>query len=373
MRVFFPFFRYLVIPVMTFFFWPREIGAQEHPASDSVHATRTSSSWLHNKYTAIRNIYRHDPAYLRNEANRLKIRALGSTQVPFIAIHPKSNIEKKVIFDSEPLQYVGADIGWNVFAFGYSFGINRKNNKSNNRFSFGTFTRFFSISAEIIRLNNLRLSNLDDFLPDGDNPYPEKIELDGAYFRSRTAQLGIFPNGRKMAYGNTINPVFRQLRSAGSFVFSFTYSDYNFKTNLRNVELQENEWISEIGINELDLFKYELGVGYAYNYVVGSRWVLFASNVTGLSAKHYAYEMLTDETTVRKTTAGVCNYFRTGACYYNRDYFAGVHILYENDLLSTRQFLFNKNNLLGSVYVGYKFNVDGFNRFATNILGIDLR
>jgi len=81
--------------------------------------------------------------------------------------------------------------------------------------------------------------------------------------------------------------------------------------------------------------------------------------------------MLTDEKLTKKTTVGVCNYFRTGACYYNRDYFIGTHILYESDLLSTSQFLFNKNNLMGTVYIGYKFKINGFNRFVSNILGGD--
>lgn len=371
MRIFFNRYGYLLISAINLLFLPHGTCAQNLPA-DSISQPNTSS-WIQNQYHAIRKAYRHDPTYLKNEANRLKIRLIGTIQAPSIEIHPKSDIEKTMLFDSEPLKYVGADIGWNIFAFGYSFGIDRKNNKNNNRVSFGTFTRFYSISAELIWLNNLRLSNLDNFLPEGENPYPEKIALDGAYFRSRSAQIGIYPNGKKMAYGNTINPVFRQLKNAGTMVFAFSYSDYSFKTNLKNIEIEENEWISEIGINELNLFKYEFGAGYSYNLVLNRHWVLFASDLVGLSAKHYTYEMLTDEAPTKKTTAGICNYFRTGACYYNRDYFIGTHILYENDLLSTSQFLFNKNNLVGAIYIGYKFKVDGFNRIASNLLGIGLK
>lgn len=288
MRVSFNASKNVLIAAMTLLSLPYEIHAQQPPTIDSIKSL-PSSSWIHNQYNAIRKAYKHNPTYLKNEANRLKVRILGTVQVPSIEIHPKSDIEKMIIFDSEPLKYVGADIGWNIFAFGYSFGIDRKNNKNNNRVSFGTFTRFYSISAELMWLNNLRVSNLDDFLPEGENPYPEKIALDGAYFRSRSAQIGIFPNGKKMAYGNTINPVFRQLQSAGTMIFAFSYSDYNFKTNLKNIEIQDNEWISEIGINELNLFKYELGGGYSYNFVIGRRWILFVSDMVGLSAKHYTY------------------------------------------------------------------------------------
>lgn len=367
MRSFFFAYRFLLISAITSISLPN-IYAQECSTTDSV-----NPSWLQRKYSIFHNAYKHNPTYLKNEANRLKVRLLGTIQVQEIDIHPKSDTEKKIIFDSEPLKYVGADFGWNIFAFGYSFGIDRKNNKNDKRVSFGTFTRFFAINAEIIWLNNLSISNLEDFIPEEENTLPEKIALDGAYFRSRSAQIDIFPNGKKMAYGNTINPVFRQLKSAGTMIFSLSYSDYDFNTNIRNYDFLESEWVSEIGINNLNLFKYELGSGYSYNFVAGKHWVLFVSDIIGLSAKHYSYEMIADVSPTKKTTVGVCNYFRSGACYYNKDYFVGTHILYENDLLSTHQFLFNKNNLVGVIYVGYKFKIDGFNRFVSNILGSGLK
>lgn len=43
-----------------------------------------------------------------------------------------------------------------------------------------------------------------------------------------------------------------------------------------------------------------------------------------------------------------------GACYYNKEYFIGVHLRHELDVLNTGRFLFNKNNRTAVVYTGYK-------------------
>jgi hypothetical protein len=360
------------LPAIISLLLSNSIYAQESPAIESLN-TQKSSSWVHDKYIAFRKAYKYNPEYLKNESNRLKFRLLGTVQTPFFTVHPQSDTEKKIIFDSEPLKYVGADIGWNIFAFGYSFGIDGKNKKKNERFSFNTFTRFFAISAEVFWLNNLSISNLEDFITEEENTHPEKVALDGTYFRSRSAQISFFPNGKKMAYGNTINPVFRQLKSAGTLILALGYSDYDFNTNLQNSEFKDDEWISEIGISKINMYKYELGVGYSYNFVVGRHWVLFLSDMIGISSQRYSYEMLSDDPFSKKTKLGGCNYFRTGACYYNKDYFIGAHVLHELDALDTSHFLFNKNNQIAVVYLGYKFNVDGFNRFVSNIIGTPVK
>ncbi len=357
-----------ILSAITLLLLSANIYAQEPSAADNPNTSKPSS-WIYNQYTAFRNVYKYNPEYLKNEADKLKVRLLGTIQTPFFTVHPQSDTEKKIIFDSEPLKYVGADIGWNIFAIGYSFGIDGKNKKNHERFSFNTYTRFFAINAEVFWLNNLRLSNLEDFITEEENTYPEKIELDGTYFRSRSAQISFFPNGKKMAYGNTINPVFRQLKSAGTLILALGYSDYDFNTNLQNSEFKDDEWIAEIGISKINMYKYELGVGYSYNFVVGRHWVLFLSDMIGISTQRYSYEMLSKDAFSKKSNLGGCNYFRTGACYYNKDFFVGVHVLHELDALNTNHFLFNKNNQIAVVYLGYKFNVDGFNRFVSNIIG----
>lgn len=340
-----------------------QLHAQETEKNDS----RFKTSRLHNLYKSIRNASRHDPEYLKNEANRLKIRLSGTRQAPYFTVYPKSDMEKKLLFDSEPLNSVGIDVGWNIFALGYSFGIGEKQKRTNHQFHFNTYSRFFAIDAEILWLNSLSISNLEDFAS-GNESFPEKVALNDAYFRSRSAHLFFFPGGKKMAYGNTINPVFRQLKSAGTLISALGYTDYDFNTNIKNMDIEENEWLSEIGINKINLSNYELGIGYSFNFVAGRHWVLFISDMIGISAKHYSFEMVSDKIPTKETKLGGSNHFRTGACYYNQDYFIGAHISHEVDLLSTNKFLFNKNNLLAVLYIGYKFKVDGFNRFASDLL-----
>ena len=354
---------------------PFNISAQEYPDTDSLSAPQ-KTSWLQNRINAFNNAYRHNPEYLKNEANMLKVRLLGTVQLPSIMIHPKSDTEKKVTFSSDPLKYVGADIGWNIFNFGYSYGLDRKNNKNNSRLSFNTYTRFFAINAEILWMSNLSVSDIDNFRPEGEDnvdKYPEIITIDGAYLRSRSLQLKFFPNGKKMAYGNTINPIFRQRKSAGTTVFSLGYADNDFNTNLEKMDADEHAWINEVGINSMNLSKYELGAGYSYNFVISRRWILFLSDIVGISAKHYSYRMLYDTSPTNNTKIGICNYLRTGTCYYNKNYYIGTNILYEFDALSTNQFLFNRTNLTGVVYIGYKFNVDSFNRFVSNTLNVNIK
>ena len=343
-----------------------KVHAQEIEKNDSISKETSQTSWLYDAYKTIYNASRYDPEYLKNEANRLKIRLLTTFQAPYFTVHPKSDIDKRLIFDSEPLNYVGMDIGWNIFALGYSFSTGEKQKRTNKRFSFNTYSRFFAINAEILWLNSLSISNLEDFVSENES-IPEKIALNDAYFRSRSVHFVFFPGGKKMAYGNTINPVFRQLKSAGTLITALGYANYDFDTNLKNMNIEGSEWLSELGINNINLSKYELGVGYSYNFVAGRHWVLFISDMIGISAKHYSFEMFSDNTPTKETKLGGSNYFRTGACYYNKDYFIGAHVSHELDALSTNKFLFNKNNQLAVLYIGYKFKVDHFNHFISNL------
>ena len=353
-----------------------DISAQEYSITDSI-LTEKKTSRFQGWITTFNNAYRHNPEYLKNEKNQLKVRLVGTLQLPSIMIHPRSDIDRRLVFSSDPLKYAGAAIGWNIFSLGYSFGLDRKNNKNNSRLSLNTYTRFFAINAEILWMNNLSITDINSFIPKEDesiyNEFPVKIDIDGAFLRSRSLQLTFFPNGKKMAYGNTINPVFRQIKSAGTVVLSLGYADYDFNTNLQNSDLEKYPWISEVGLSTINLSKYEFGAGYSYNFVVNRRWILFISDIVGISSKHYTYEMLLEDSPVSNTKLGVCNYLRTGTCYYNKDYFIGTNISYEFDALSVNQFLFNKTNLNTVLYLGYKFNVDGFNRFVSKMLNVDIK
>ena len=354
---------------------PIDISAQDYSDADSILAEK-KTSLFQNWITTFNNAYKHNPEYLKDEKNQLKVRLLGTLQLPSIMIHPRSDIARRLVFSSDPLKYAGASIGWNIFSLGYSFGLDRKNSKNNGRLSLNTYTRFFSINAEVLWMNNLSISDIASFIPKEENifdVFPQKIDIDGAFFRSRSLQLNFFPNGKKMAYGNTINPVFRQIKSAGTLVLSLGYADYDFNTNLHNSDLDKYPWISEVGLRNINLSKYELGVGYSYNFVVSRKWILFISDIVGISAKHYTYEMLNDNSPTSNTKSGICNYFRIGACYYNKDYFIGTNISYEIDVLSTNQFLFNRTNLNTVLYLGHKFNVDGFNRFVSKMLKVDIK
>lgn len=343
------------------------VRAQELEQSDSLSVETAQPSWLYGTYQTLYKASQYDPEYLRNEANRLKVRLSGTLQAPYFTIYPKGDMERRLIFDSEPLNDVGIDVGWNIFGLGYSFGVSAKQKRTNERFSFNTYSRFFAINAEILWLNGLSISNLEDFVSENER-VSGKIALNDAYFRSRSAHVIFFPGGKKMAYGNTINPVFRQLKNAGTLVVALGYADYDFNTNIKSMDMEEHEWLSELGINKINLSKYELGAGYSYNFVTGRHWVLFVSDMIGLSAKHYAYEMYSDQTPTEETKLGGSNYFRTGACYYNKDYFIGAHLSLEVDVLSTSKFVFNKNNRLAMLYVGYKFEVERFNQFVSSLL-----
>ena len=355
--------------------FPSEQSSPENICADSF-ASGKKAQWTRRQKDALYNAFRYNPEFLKNEANKLRVRMVGTFQVPSIMVHPKSNLDKRLTFTSDPLTYVGADIGWNIFAFGYSYGLNSRNNKNNARLSFNTYTRFVALSAEVLWINNLSISDIDKLVSDddieNDNNYPQKIAIDGAYFRSRSLQLKFFPNGKKMAYGNTINPKFRQLKSAGTVVFSLGYADNDFNTNLENTDFDKYSLINEVGISNLNLSKYELGGGYSYNFVVSRRWILFLADVVGISAKHYSYEMLFDNSQISKTNVGLSNQLRTGACYYNKDYYIGTNVSYEVDILNTNQFLFNNTGLSGNIYIGYKFNIDGFNRFVSNMLKLNI-
>jgi hypothetical protein len=343
--------------------------------TDNIYAQEAETpapktSWIYGKYQKFHNTFRHDSGYLRNEAGRLKIRLLSTYQTPYFTIQAKNDMERRIRFDSEPLKYIGADVGWNIFSLGYSMGIGTRNNVDNKRLSLNAYSRFFAVNTEILWSNNLSVS-IPENLVSGDESgvsLPEKTALNDAWFRSRSAHITFFPGGKKMAYGNTINPVFRQLRNAGTIIAALGYADYDLNTNIKNTDIARHEWLSGLGINRINLFKYELGAGYSYNFVAGRHWVLFVSDMIGISVKHYSYEMSPDDTPTEETKPGGSNYFRAGTCYYNGDYFIGAHIHHELDVLNTSRFVFNKNNLTAVVYIGYKFRIDRFNRFVSGLM-----
>ena len=117
MRIFFH-YKFVFLSAMVFLSLTKNLYAQDIEKEDSLSTETVQSSWLYDAYKTIHNASKHNPEYLRNGANRLKVRLLGSLQTHFFSIHPKSDIEKKIVFDSDPLTYVGAEIGWNIFAVG---------------------------------------------------------------------------------------------------------------------------------------------------------------------------------------------------------------------------------------------------------------
>ena len=343
---------------------PYRLYAQE---PDGTKSFSPFASKLYARYARQRAKNKPDSAYLKYEGNMLKVRIINTIQAPRLGISPLSNRNKEILFRSQPLEYIGFDLGWNIFSGGYSISLNRTRKSSNERFSFNTYTRFFALNLEAYWLKELHASNSEDSAPD-------ETRLGGSYFRTRSAQVSIFTNGRKMAYGNTINPVYRQIKSAGTFAFALTYSDYrldmNFGTNPKDGP-EAAQTAEMVGIDYLKLFKYEVAAGYSYNFVAGRHWVLFVSDMIGLSAKHYSYEMLHDEGVTRKATFGGCNYARLGACYYNKNFFIGLHAHNELDILQTGRFIFKKSNTTGILYAGYKFKVDRFNEMVSKLLNMD--
>jgi hypothetical protein len=367
-------YRRVSVSVALFVALAGSVWAQMAEENGPPAAEASPASWLYGKYLSFYDAYRHDPEYLKNEAGRLKVRLLGTFQSPYFTIQAKNDAEKRIRFDSEPLRYVGADVGWNIFSLGYSLGIDARSNLSNRRLSLNTYSRFFAINTEILWLNSLRVSVPADFMSGDESAafLPRTITLGDASFRSRSAHVVFFPGGKKMAYGNTINPVFRQLKNAGTVVAALGYADYNLDTNIKNMDLARYEWLADLGINRIDLYKYEFGAGYSYNFVSGNHWVIFVSDMIGISAKHYSYEMLPDHAPTRETKLGGSNYFRAGTCYYNRDYFIGAHVYHEFDALRTSRFQFNKNSQTAVLYVGYKFSINRFNRFVSDLLHINV-
>lgn len=119
-----------------------------------------------------------------------------------------------------------------------------------------------------------------DFIYEKDGSYEGSVRLDGEveHFRDEIEEKSMTINGyyafngRKFSYPAAFSQSFIQKRSAGSIMLGASY--HHGSVDIVN---QDEEYYQEDNVRKIKLNYFSVGIGYGYNFVPHSQWLIHLS------------------------------------------------------------------------------------------------
>lgn len=299
-----------------------------------------------------------DTTYVKTYRNNL---------VPRVMTNYKSQITSFVIktdtsftgdyFSTGAQNFIGAEATYKWATLGYNFGFNRANSSSNMDFRFSTAYKSFRFSMNCSSLKNLnyyRVTGMDSI----DTIFISRQK--GISLRNVGLKADYIINNKKFYYSPSISQVGRQLKSQGSFIISsgISYQDFDLRG------LSDSAGLNFHQLYDADRFKTiraDLGIGYAYNWVLGKKVVIYISETPNLGFQQIKFVENTTEN--KHSTISVTNYVRAGVVFTWKNKFLGAYAY--NSITAGKWARFNYND----VYTSFQLHFGMVLNAPKNFLG----
>ncbi|MCD6069482.1 MAG: hypothetical protein K0S33_4308 [Bacteroidetes bacterium] len=243
--------------------------------------------------------------------------------------------------------FVGAEISYKWSSLGYSIGFNKANSSANTDLRFST-----SIKPIRLQLNYTSLRNLSYFRVNGlqqeDTAFI--VRQHNIALRNAGIKVDYVFNYKKFYYSSSISQVGRQLKSQGSFILSSGayYQDFDLKGLSDSTG---SLFFDRYSADRFKTMQAELGLGYAYNWVLNKRLVIYVSEIPNLgfqqirASQHSAAD--------QHYSLSFTNYVRAGITYTRGNLFAGAYVY--NSVTTSKWSGYFYNNAYTSVqfHVGW--------------------
>jgi hypothetical protein len=288
-----------------------------------------------------------DTSYVKIYRNNLVPRMMTNYKNQVTNFVTKSDTSFSADYFSTGAQnFMGAEVSYKWATLGYSFGFNRENSSANMDFRFSTAYKPFRFSANVTSLKNLnyyRVSGLDSL----DTVFIARQK--GISLRNVGLKVDYILNNKKFYYSPSVSQVGRQLKSQGSFIISSGISFQDF--DLRGLSDSASFNFHQLyDANRFKTIRADLGAGYAYNWVLGKKVVIYISETPNIGVQTI-YFSGNQEQGRRHTTVSLTNYFRAGVVFTWKNKFLGAYAY--NAVTTGKWSGFNYNDVYTSLQLHF--------------------
>jgi hypothetical protein len=241
--------------------------------------------------------------------------------------------------------FIGAEVSYKWATLGYNVSFTRENSSANMDFRFSTAYKPFRVSANFTSLKNLnyyRVNGMDSI----DTIFiarQNRISL-----RNVGLKVDYILNNNKFYYSPSISQVGRQLKSQGSFIISsgISYQDFDLRGLSDSASFNFHQLYQA---NRFKILRADLGFGYAYNWVLGKKVVIYISETPNIGVQMIKSSGNPDQN--RHTTVSITNYVRAGVVFTWKNKFLGAYAY--NAVTAGKWQGFNYNDMYTSVQLHF--------------------
>jgi hypothetical protein len=310
------------IALMLFLLWP------------GIYAAQTDTFYVKSYYNSL------VPRFLYSYKNQIT----NFTQVYGDTAYSRDH------FTTGHQNFMGGDLSYKWVTIGYNSTFNKENSSNNTDLRFATSYRPVHVQLNYSNLKNLNYFRLNTREYDGEADTvfvsrERKIEL-----RNFGMKVEYIFNHRRFCYSSAYSQGGKQLRSQGSFIVSSGLFYQNF--DLRGLsDSSQLKFTDRYGANRFKSGRMDIGVGYAYNWVIKKCLVLAISEIPNIGFQHVASHQGNFDSRERSSVS-FTNYVRSGLIYTFNRYFAGAYLY--NTVTASKWNGFNYSNVYTSfqLYLG---------------------
>lgn len=330
----------------------QEIARQEVSEQGENYSQSKLSAWLNQLFDKL-SVSKSDTLYAVRNNYRFSIKPRMGISVGIFGFDWKQDGERQeYILNSAPVFKLGANFSYRNLTIGFQRDVERLfKGKQTNNAEFGA-----SLYGTMLG---------GDYFYSSSNRYTIRSEQDKEWhlrvscFRSRRLQANGYwvLNHRRFSYPAVFTQSYRQKRSCGSVVLGLSLHaeqlelDTDALPDELAARLDASEYAREINYRSLNI-----GVGYAYNWVLGRRWMLHASMLPTVSTFKRArlkFPEHTEHLSVDKVNVG--GIARFGVLWDRSRNFAGFTTVINMNNLGHRPVDISSFYVRNRVFYGVRF------------------
>lgn len=221
---------------------------------------------------------------------------------------------------------IGVYVGWKWIFLGWAFDINKNRAKSDWNFSFYTA----KVGIDIFyrkRSKGFRIKELKGFKnSDGQEIRNYSRRFDGISVSQRGINVYYIFNNKYFSYPAAYSQTTNQLRSCGTFILGFNYSEQSFNIDTKKFDTSiETAMSPSLKFNIIRYKDYSINLGYSYNWVFAKNCLANISMTPAIGYKNTSFKLTASKEFVDNINFDFIS--RAAIVYNNTRYFIGASLI----------------------------------------------